>query len=134
MIKATTKERGFTLIEMMVALAMGAIVMAPLYIVTRGMSDRTETQRMDVEATQRSRFGLDALIRDFRRAGMYTSPNTEIEPKYRNRDITGSTAQFRRAVIHLNRGQGGNDAVLLTGAFLGGRAYPAIVQATNQFT
>ncbi|MCP4599358.1 MAG: prepilin-type N-terminal cleavage/methylation domain-containing protein [Proteobacteria bacterium] len=129
---AINRERGFTLVEMMVALTIGAIIVAPLYIVTRSMSQGTDMQRMNTEATQRARIGLDILVRDFRRAGLFASPSTEADEFCKNPD--GSSAQYRNAVVHLNRGKTGNDAVLLTGNFLGGRAYLAYATGSDELT
>ncbi|MDJ0762309.1 MAG: prepilin-type N-terminal cleavage/methylation domain-containing protein [Myxococcota bacterium] len=112
--------RGFTLMEMMIALLIGAIVVSPLYIVTRSMSQQTDVQRMDVEAMQRARLGMDAIIRDFSRTGSFVCVNTETDALCGNRDISSSHAQWRSAVAHLNRGQTGFDAVLIAGNFLGG--------------
>ena len=123
--------RGFTLIEMMFALVLGIIVLAPLYIVTKGLSQTSDTHRMDIEAMQRARVGVDALIRDFKSAGLNVSPNSEIDGRCYNRNITGSSAQFRRAVAHLNRGAEGNDAVLLSGNFLGSKVYEAFVDGNE---
>lgn len=128
------RSTGFTLIEMMVALALGAILVVPLYIITRGITVQTDNQRMGLEASQRARFGLDVLIRDFRRAGLSVSPNTAIDPLFVNREVSSSHAQYRSAVVHLNRGQAGNDAVLLSGNFLGGKVYDAEATGPDTLT
>ena len=83
---------GVTLMEMMIALLVGAIVVTPLYIVTRGMAQQSDAQRMDIETMQRARLGLATLSKDFGRAGLYASPNTLQDPKYANRDISSSSS------------------------------------------
>ncbi len=123
-----TKALGFTLMEMLVALMVGAIVITPLYFVTRGMAQGSENRRQDTEATQRARVGMDYLMRDFRRAGLSVCPVTGVnsstglgvDPLCDNRNISNSNAKYRKAVVHLNRGVGGFDAVLLSGNFLSG--------------
>ncbi|MCP4676594.1 MAG: prepilin-type N-terminal cleavage/methylation domain-containing protein [Deltaproteobacteria bacterium] len=134
---------GFTLMEMMIALLVGGIVVTPLYIVTRSMAQGAENRRMDTEATQRTRLGLDYLLRDFRRAGLSVSPATgtrlsdglPVDPMCDNSSITGSNAQYRKAVVHLNRGVGGFDAVLLTGNFASssGKTYRGMTTGNTTF-
>lgn len=118
-------ERGFTLMEMLVALVMAAAVVSPLYIITRGVAETSRSKQMEVEAMQRARTALDLLERDFSRAGLFTSPNTGIDQRYFNRDVNGSTVQFRSAVSHLNRNAEGSDVVMLVGNFLGSTTYNA---------
>ena len=124
---------GFTLIEMLVALTMAAAVVTPLFIVTRGISETSSSKQMEVEAMQRARTAMDLLVRDFSRAGLFTSPNTATDSRYYNRDTSGSSVQFRAAVVHFNRGASttGSDVVSITGNFLGSNSYSAY--ATNQF-
>ena len=88
--KQKGKSLGFTLMEMMAALFIGAIIVAPLYIITRGMAQQTDTGRMEVEAMQRARMGIDSISRDFKLAGLSTSPNTEVDGFSANRRIPGS--------------------------------------------
>ncbi len=130
--KALKKQQGFTLIEMLAALIIAVIIVTPMYIVTRSMSQRTDASRMENEAMQRARMGVDTLILDLSLAGMHASPNTEIDPFSRNRDIIGSSAQYRSAAVHLNRGLPGNDALLLTGNFLGGDVYTGFFRTATQ--
>ena len=124
-------RRGFTLMEMMVALVMAAAVISPLYIITRGVAETSRSKQMDVEAMQRARTALDLLVRDFSRAGLFTSPNTGVDRRYFNEEVDGSTVQFRSAVSHLNRNAEGSDLVMLTGNFLGSTTYSAYAISTD---
>jgi prepilin-type N-terminal cleavage/methylation domain-containing protein len=122
---------GFTLLEMLAAMAMAGAVMAPLYIITRGIAEQTSSKQMEVEAMQRARIAMDTLIRDFSRAGLFTSPNTSVDNRSLNNQTSGN-AQFRAAVIHLNPGGTGPDAVMLSGNFLGSDAYRALAISESQ--
>ncbi len=115
---------GFTLMEIMIALVVGAIMIAPLYIVTKGMSAQTQGQKMESEAVQRSRNGLSMLIQDISRTGLMVSVSSQVDVNSLNRDMVGSSAEHRRAIIHLNTSSSGSDALLLSGNFLGGAFYP----------
>lgn len=122
---AARRSGGFTLMEMMIALVVGAVMIAPLYIVTRGMSQQTEGQKMESEAVQRSRNGLSMLIQDISRAGLMVSVSSQVDVDSLNKEMVGSTAEYRRAIIHLNTKSSGSDALLLGGNFLGGNFYAA---------
>jgi hypothetical protein len=120
--------------EMLIALVMAAIIVTPLYIITRSMSEQTGFQRMEIEAMQRARTGLNLLVRDFSRAGLFTSPNTAKDFRFVNRAVSGdSVNQYRAAVIHLNRNAGGNDAVIISGNFLGSEIYSAEYLGGDRF-
>jgi prepilin-type N-terminal cleavage/methylation domain-containing protein len=123
--------RGFTLIEMMVALLLGAIIITPLYIITRGMAQQTTLQQMETEAMQRSRVGLETLINDFQRAGMMVSPNPAVDTdSIISSNPTGNTqaAYDRQAVVHLNRSDGDRyDSVILVGSFVTSNSYTGYV-------
>jgi prepilin-type N-terminal cleavage/methylation domain-containing protein len=127
------KHGGFTLMEMLIALVIAAIIISPLYIITRTMSEQTGFQQMEVEAMQRARAGMSLLVRDFSRAGLFTSPNTAMDPRSINDKVTGDL-QYRAAVVHLNRQIGGNDAVLITGNLLGSEIYTADYFGGDTFT
>ncbi len=123
----TKKPTGFTLIEMMIALMAGIILVSPLYFITRHLGEQSDMQRMETEATQRTRMGVSNLLHDLRQTGMFTTPNSLNDYKYLASNNASSSAQFRRAVVHLNRGESGNDALLLSGNFYGGREYSAFI-------
>lgn len=125
-------QRGFTLMEMLIALLLGAVIITPLYIVTRGMSLETTRRQMETEAMQRARLGLELLAADFQRAGLMASPNPERDPDSIVQE--DQHARYRRALVHLNRDgaateEGDFDAVLLTGNLVSSNTYTAIIGA-----
>ncbi|HUT76913.1 MAG TPA: prepilin-type N-terminal cleavage/methylation domain-containing protein [Polyangia bacterium] len=125
-------QRGFTLIEMMIALLLGAVIITPLYIVTRGMSMETTRRQMETEAMQRARLGMEMLAADFQRAGMMVSPDPERDPDSIVQE--DQHARYRRALVHLNRDgtatdEGAFDAVLLTGNLVTANTYTAMIGA-----
>lgn len=119
------RQRGFTLMEMMFALLAGAVLVTPLYVVLKGMSETSSAMRDGLEARQRARVGLSVLQRDLARVGLGVSPDSQIDGRSVNRDAVGSFAQHRRALIHITD-ENGNDALLLSGNFRGGRTYRAV--------
>ena len=124
--RQTMSARGFTLMELMIALLLGAIIVTPLYIITRGMAEETTKQQMETEATQRARVGLALLAADIQRAGMMVSPNPQTDPDSLVQN--GQHAFHRPAIIHLNRdGAAANDAIVLSGNFVSARTYTAFV-------
>ncbi len=125
MMRRQHQRTGFTLIEMLVALTVAGVLVAPLYIITRNMGEQTGSRRMEIEAMQRARTAMDMLVRDFARVGLYTSPNTFLDTRSHNRNLEYSSAQLRSAIMHLNRDSDGNDALLLSGNFLGNQTYEA---------
>ena len=116
--------------EMMIALLMGAIIIAPLYIVTRGMAQETTKQQMETEAIQRARVGLETLVTDFQRAGMLVSPNPSMDPDsiISTNGVDFQQAFNRMAVVHLNRDDPTiPDAVILVGSFFSTNIYQAML-------
>jgi prepilin-type N-terminal cleavage/methylation domain-containing protein len=128
--KRRNAAKGFTLLEMLAALAMAGAVMAPLYYITRGIAEQTSSKQLEVEAMQRARIAMDTLIRDFSRAGLFTSPNTAVDNRFLNGNTMGSSARYRAAVVHLNPPSAATsaapDAVMLSGNFLGSDVYRAL--------
>ncbi len=132
--KNSISQHGFTLMEMMMALLMGAIIVAPLYIVTRGMAQETNKQQMETEAIQRARVGLETLITDFQRAGMLVSPNPSMDPDsiISTNGVNFQQAFNRMAVVHLNRADPTiTDAVILVGSFFSTNIYQALLQGNT---
>jgi prepilin-type N-terminal cleavage/methylation domain-containing protein len=124
------RSRGFTLMEMMIALLIGAIVITPLYIITRGMAEETTKQQMETEAIQRSRIGLEMLAADLQRAGMMVSPDPANDPDSIVQD--GQHAFHRKAIVHLNRGGGSSyDSLLLSGNFVSASTYTGFIDVAQ---
>ncbi|MCK9460388.1 MAG: type II secretion system GspH family protein [Proteobacteria bacterium] len=126
-------ERGFTLMEMLVALIIGAIVVSQLYILTRAIGHDTTKQQMETEAMQRARIGLEMLSADFQRAGMNTSPNPARDPDSMvAKDELSQHAYYRPAVVHLNREDNdATDSVVIVGSFASSNTYQAYVDASG---
>lgn len=61
---------GFTLIEVMVTLAISGIAMAAIYGVFISSSQSYRTQEGVVDAQQRARVGIDFMVRNIRMAGL----------------------------------------------------------------
>jgi prepilin-type N-terminal cleavage/methylation domain-containing protein len=120
----STRQGGFTLMEMMIALIIGAVIVTPFYFITRGMANQTTKQQMETEAMQRARMGMSVLANDFARIGLSASPNPAIDRK--SMAPANSTALHRRAIVQLSRGDSQPDALLLTGNFLGAKIYQSL--------
>ena len=95
---------GFTLMEMMIALFVSAVIVAPFYFVSSGLSQRSAKQQLETEAMQRVRWGLNTLAHDLSRVGLLVSPNPADDSQSLSKPslIPNSSASFRRAVVHLN--------------------------------
>ncbi|MBN2342676.1 MAG: prepilin-type N-terminal cleavage/methylation domain-containing protein [Deltaproteobacteria bacterium] len=124
-----TKQRGFTLIEMLIALMIGTIVAASLTLITRSMAESAANEQMIVEASQGARAGIDMLRFDFMRTGMSYSanPRANVNPNSMVTATGGSGgthhAYYRNPIVHLNGGNAGPDTVVLVGNFIGDRTY-----------
>lgn len=132
------RQRGFTLTEMMVALVLGAIIVAPFYVITRGMSEETTHQQMETEAMQRSRVGIELLTADFQRVGMLVSPNPAVDvDSIVSSNTAGNTqsAWNRQAVVHLNRdGSDDFDSIILVGSFVSSNTYTGYINTAGADT
>lgn len=62
-------NRGFTLVEMMVALAVGSMVMAVIYSVNAGLLRTYTTQNVVADIQQTVRAGVDFMAQDIMMAG-----------------------------------------------------------------
>jgi hypothetical protein len=125
--------------ELMVAMIMAAIVVAPLYVVTRSLTSQAKLEQIETEAMQRARIGLHTLLTDLSMTGLHASPNPFHDPRSFLFNKTAGNALYRHAVIHLNPNDndatdGEDDAILLVGNFFGGRSYPALYQGGNVFS
>ena len=68
-IQQAHKHRGFTLVEMMVASAIGAILLAGIISVFLGNKKTAALNEAMIEMQQSARFALDVLARDIRMTG-----------------------------------------------------------------
>ena len=67
--KEGTRENGFTLVEILVAMSVMAVVMGAVYGVFFSSNRSYRTQERIVDAQQKVRMGLDFMVRDIRMAG-----------------------------------------------------------------
>ncbi|MDQ3031726.1 MAG: prepilin-type N-terminal cleavage/methylation domain-containing protein [Myxococcota bacterium] len=76
---ARSRRAGFTLIELMVAMTVGALVIATVYTIG-GSSARNFQEQQRVGQLQLStRLALDRIRRDVERAGLHGTPNSALE-------------------------------------------------------
>ena len=77
---STTGRRGFTLVEMMIAMALVGVLTALIY----GLFIRTSDALVDVEgmskALDQARFGIDHVRSDLNNAGAHMTPNAKEDP------------------------------------------------------
>ncbi|MBN2529827.1 MAG: type II secretion system protein [Deltaproteobacteria bacterium] len=131
------RQRGFTLIEMMVALLLGSIAAISLTLITRSMTQTAQNEQMIVEASQAARAGIDMLRFDFMRTGMFYAANPRHDDNKNSmvsRQGGGAgmhQAYFRNPIVHLNSGGTGPDTVILVGNFIGDNMYEGMVDADN---
>lgn len=135
------KQRGFTLIEMLIALMIGIIVAASLTLITRSMAQSAQNEQMIVEASQAARAGIDMLRFDFMRAGMFYAANPRSDVNTNSLvSIDGTNggthhAYYRNPIVHLNAGGTGPDTIVLVGNFIGDREYEGEVDiVTSEIT
>ncbi len=77
-------ERGFTLIELMVAIALSAVIIVVAYDVFISQQRAYSVQDQVVEMHQNARAAMDLMIREVRMAGHQTSPQPQIDPNNTN--------------------------------------------------
>jgi prepilin-type N-terminal cleavage/methylation domain-containing protein len=131
------QQRGFTLIEMMIALLLGSIAAISLTMITRSMAQTAENEQMVVEASQAARAGIDMLRFDFMRAGMFYAANPRSGANSNSLVSDGGAgsgthmAYFRNPIVHLNPNATGPDTVILVGNFIGDTMYEGEVDANG---
>ena len=81
------KEHGFTMVELLVAIAVAAVVMAAVYTVYKTQQDSYIAQEQVVEMQQNVRGSLYQMVRDLRMSGFnrLRAPNvggflTQLQP------------------------------------------------------
>ena len=79
-------SQGFTLVEMMIAMALVGMLTAVIY----GLFVRTSDALLDVEgmsdALDEARFGIEHIRQDLQAAGSQSTPNAEVDPWIRPRN------------------------------------------------
>ncbi|MBI4245857.1 MAG: prepilin-type N-terminal cleavage/methylation domain-containing protein [Candidatus Rokubacteria bacterium] len=111
------RERGFTLAELLVALAMLATILAGIFALQRQGQDAYLMGAARVEAQQSARLALDLMTRELRSA---TSVTTVTGCNNGTDDITfadqdGSTVRYRKNGASLERTVGTTLTVLIAG-------------------
>ena len=74
------KTDAFTLVEILIAMAMVGIVMAGIYTVFISTNRSYHTQDRVADAQQRVRVGIDFMVRDIRMAGLDPAVDPAIDP------------------------------------------------------
>jgi len=74
------RRRGFTLVELMVALAVGAIVMAGVYIIFQRSSSAFRAQMQAQRMNDHLRGALAHLKADLKKAAFLATPNSAVDP------------------------------------------------------
>jgi len=74
------KTDAFTLVEILIAMAMVGIVMAGIYTVFISTNRSYHTQDRVADAQQRVRVGIDFMVRDIRLAGLDPAVDPAIDP------------------------------------------------------
>ncbi len=132
-------NKGFTLVELMVAMVLSIIILGSLYMIyTSSMSAyRTEDQILSMQ--ERLRFGLEHLKRDLRRAGFLATPNSRADVS----NVCYSPVELRSVVLELRSGDNPYPlrnpnlrptSISLFGDFFSGYTYHTVaVQADKVF-
>jgi len=76
--RAVNRDRGFTLVEMAIALVIFAVVALALYAVLIHTNQGQAMGMSEVEAQQNARAALDSILRDMRGAGWGITPATQV--------------------------------------------------------
>lgn len=74
------RNSGFTLIELMVAMVVGLIAITSVYTLGAAMSQRFYEEQRLASSQGTSRVAIMELRRDISRAGLFGSPNGQLEP------------------------------------------------------
>lgn len=93
------RRAGFTLIEIMVAMTLGAIVIASVYTLGGGASRDFHQQQRITQLQLATRLALDRVRRDVERAGLHGTPDSQVER-------LGATPVRRVFAIRLDDGAG----------------------------
>lgn len=80
-----TRARGFTLVELMVAMTGGLFLSVVVFAVSRDASRFYQRQLRVANATITSVSGFERLVSDLTRAGHMSTPNIELDPRICNR-------------------------------------------------
>src|SRR6185369_7203947 len=79
-LRTRVNERGFTLLELLVAMVAGLIVVLGAFLLSRGSTRLFADENRVGTAQLNLRLGLDRLRSDIARAGYMTTPNVRLDP------------------------------------------------------
>ncbi|MBW2260436.1 MAG: prepilin-type N-terminal cleavage/methylation domain-containing protein [Deltaproteobacteria bacterium] len=103
------KQRGFTLIELMVAIFVGAIVIAGIFVIFTNSQKIFHQEGRISQAQLGARIGMELLKSDIRRAAYLSSPNPGPHPVMGGRNVDplvcfnqGVTGLDLQPVVHTN--------------------------------
>ncbi len=120
MVSRWKDDRGFTVLEILVSVAVSTIILLGLYALLETGQNTTSRGEQKLDLQQAARAGLDTMVRDLRMAGSglpnphdYTNPDAaftaatpnsvsfRIDPQSANTDLTAN-ASSGTTVIYLN--------------------------------
>lgn len=78
---ARTRQMGFTLLELLVALVAGLIAIVAVYYVSSASSRHFHEQQRVAQAQTAVRMAMQQIRRDVARAGLFSTPNSQREPQ-----------------------------------------------------
>lgn len=73
------RRAGFTLVELMVAMTLGALVIASVYTLGGSASRDFQAQQRITQLQLATRLALDRVRRDVERAGLHGTPDSQVE-------------------------------------------------------
>jgi type II secretory pathway pseudopilin PulG len=130
-VRARQGERGFTLLELLVATVAGMFVVLAAFLLSRGATRLMTSESRIGAAQQNLRLGADRLRSDLERASYMTSPNAAIDP-----DICPAPAfTYLQGITYVPRTSGATqskdaanglnpDTIVLMGNFTSSDLYP----------
>jgi prepilin-type N-terminal cleavage/methylation domain-containing protein len=128
---ARPARRGFTLVELLVAMAAGLMVATAAYALAKNALDVFQNESRGFSAQFSAMSGMTRLAADVRRAGFMTSANSAADP-FRCGDMPGGQDQRRLSALVLVRGGSGSytDDPAVTGS-ANYDAIPAVYTSTE---
>lgn len=137
--KARTREVGFTIVELMVAMTLTAIILAAVYNMFITSSSVFHTQEDLATAHYQLQSAMGRVLADIRRAGFGATPNSDIDPFF------CTEADSRLQGISIREGAGAEqilfpaqnvfispDDLVITGNFNTRRVIPGLGSSPNK--
>jgi prepilin-type N-terminal cleavage/methylation domain-containing protein len=87
---AVARGRGFTLVELLVAVVLSSLVLLAVYSVSTNASQTFRVQNDATEATDQLNFAMDLIKTDLRRASYLSVPNGQLETYANGVQVCGS--------------------------------------------